>query len=111
MIDLTGYLDSYRKEIVDSVNGKYTPDIMKDKTFETLVKQLMASLSLGHNNQPSRDKVHEELARTIMHSMYCGWVSQAKKNRGAYTQQYVDSFKQGIAKAFETGQKYAEEKP
>jgi hypothetical protein len=84
---------------------------MKDNTFEALVKQLMLSLPLGNNDQPWRDKAHEELAMAIIRSMYCGWVSQAKKNKGAYTQQYIDSFKQGIAKAFEIGQKYAEEKP
>jgi len=47
----------------------------------------------------------------MIHSMWCGWLSQAKKNSGAYTQEYVDSFKQFIIRAFEVGQNYATERP
>jgi hypothetical protein len=32
-------------------------------------------------------------------------------NRGAYTREYVDRFKQSIIQAFEIGQNYASERP
>jgi len=36
-------------------------------------------MPLGRDDQI--DKAHEELAIAIIHSMWCGWLSQAKKNR------------------------------
>ena len=74
-----------------------------------MINLLRRWLQLGRDDQI--DKAHEELAIAIIHSMWCGWLSQAKKNRGIYTQQYVDSFKQVIIKAFEIGQDYAAIKP
>jgi hypothetical protein len=43
--------------------------------------------------------------------MWCGWLSEAKKNRGVFTQEYVNGFKQAIIRAFEIGQNYAPERP
>jgi hypothetical protein len=40
-----------------------------------------------------------------------GWLSQAKRNRDSYSQEYVDSFRNAINSAFELGQEYASERP
>ena len=42
----------------------------------------MNMLPIGHDGQRSRDKTHEGLAIAIIYSMCCGWLSQAKGNRG-----------------------------
>ena len=54
-----------------------------------------------------RDPAHNVLAMVIIYSMWCGWLSQAKANRGGYPREWVDSFKKLIVDAFEIGQKYS----
>jgi len=66
---------------------------------------------MGREGRTWEDKAHKELGITIIHSMWCGWLSQAKRNRGAYAPEDVDSFKQAIVRAFEIGQAYATERP
>jgi hypothetical protein len=47
----------------------------------------------------------------IMYSMWCGWLSQAKANKKAYSPEWVDNFKSMIIDAFEIGRDYATERP
>jgi hypothetical protein len=111
MIDLGEYFENHKKEMVDSVIAKESANAIHGASFEGLVSHLITTLPLGRDGQAWRDKAHEELAIAIIHSMWCGWLSQAKRNRNVYSQEYVDSFKQAINKAFEVGQKYADERP
>jgi hypothetical protein len=94
MADVIEYLRLHKSEIVDLVEAKHAPEAVRGETFEALVNHLMTSLPLG------RVKAHEELAVAIIDSM---WLSQAKMNRGAYTREYVDRFKQSIIQPFEIG--------
>jgi hypothetical protein len=111
MANISEYLRLHKNEIVDLVEAKHAPEAIRGETFEALVNHLMTSLPLGRDGQIWRDQVHEELAVAIIDSMWCGWLSQAKMNRGAYTREYVDRFKQSIIQAFEIGQNYASERP
>jgi hypothetical protein len=111
MIDLSEYFESHKGEIIDAVNAKESANAIDNKSFEGLANHLMTTLPLGREGKAWRDKAHEELAIAIIHSMWCGWLSQAKNNRGVYSPDYVEGFKQAIIKAFEIGQKYAAEKP
>jgi hypothetical protein len=55
-----------------------------------------------HNHQGEtgrRDQAHNVLATAIICSMWCGCLSQAKANKNAYTQEWVDSFKKSIIDA------------
>ncbi|HET7148844.1 MAG TPA: hypothetical protein VFI73_10140 [Candidatus Nitrosopolaris sp.] len=103
MLKVEEFLDEHKREIVDFVQQK--------NIFDMLVKALAEQIPLGRDGLTWEDKAHKELAVAMIHSMWCGWLSQAKKNSGAYTQGYVDSFKQFIIRAFEIGQNYATERP
>jgi hypothetical protein len=72
--------------------------------FSPVVTFYLPEDPLGRDGLTWEDKAHKELAVAMIHS-------QAKKNSGAYTQGYVDSFKQFIIRAFEVGQNYATERP
>jgi hypothetical protein len=102
MIDIPRYYQIHRQEIVDAVTAKETANAIQGNSFEGLVSHLKTTLPLGRDGQSWRDKAHEELAIAIIHSMWCGWLSQAKKNRGVYTQEYVDCFKHAFALCAQT---------
>jgi hypothetical protein len=51
------------------------------------------------------------LAMTMICSMWCGWISHARTNRGAYPSAWFDIFKKLIVDAFEIGQKYSRDQP
>jgi|SRR6478609_9313928 hypothetical protein len=74
-------------------------------------RKIFLKIPLGRDGVTWEDKAHKEQAVAMIHSMWCGWLSQAKKNSGAYTQGYVDSFKQFIIRAFEVGQNCTTERP
>jgi hypothetical protein len=106
MVDLNDYLKLNSKAIVDLVEKKYEP------TFEELATLLQGMFIVQHGDEVGkRDKAHNVLAEAIICSLWCGWLSQAKANRGVYPQEWVDSFKKLIVDAFETGQKYSKDKP
>jgi len=58
----------------------------------------------------SRDATHNVLAMAVICSMWCGWLSQAKANKNAYSQEYVNGFSKAIADAFQIGQAYSQDK-
>lgn len=102
------FLTSHKKEIVDFVEQKTAEQkIILDK----LTNELAVKMPLVKDGRTGIDKAHIELATAIVHSMWCGWLSEAKKNRRIYTQEYVNGFKQSIIRAFEIGQNYAIERP
>lgn len=113
MIVIDQYLKSHKKDIVDYIQDNYIPDnITNNPTFHNLASELQSKFVHDHRGQVGgRDQAHNVLTMAIMCSMWCGWLSQAKANKAAYTQKWVDSFKKAITDAFEIGQKYAKEKP
>ena len=86
--------------------------IVPSEVFEELAALLQGMFVVQHGSEVGkRDKAHNVLAEAIIYSLWCGWLSQAKVNRGAYPREWVDSFKKLIVDAFETGQKYSKDKP
>jgi len=105
---LDQFLASHKKEIVDFVEQKTAEQKI---IFDKLVNELAVKMPLVKDGKTGIDKAHIELATALVHSMWCGWLSEAKKNRGIYRQEYVNGFKQAIIRAFEIGQSYALERP
>jgi hypothetical protein len=112
-MDLNDYLKLDSNAMVDLVNKKYVPaEMTKNPTFNGLAALLMGKFIHRHGDEAGkRDQAHNVLAMVIIYSMWCGWVSQAKANRGAYPSEWVDSFKKLIVDAFEIGQKYSKDQP
>jgi hypothetical protein len=111
--EIDWYLKSHKKEMVHYIQANYIPaSITGDGTFNSLATELQNKFEHNHRGQTGgRDQAHNVLAMGILCAMWCGWLSQAKANRGAYIQQWVDSFKKAIVNAFEIGQNYAKERP
>jgi hypothetical protein len=109
-MSLNDYLKLNSNAIVDLVNKKYVPtEMTEEPIFEELAGLLMGMViardeSTGEIGK--RDQVHNVLAMTMIYSLWCGWVSQAKTNRGAYMRGTVEGFKKSIDDAFEIGKKY-----
>jgi hypothetical protein len=112
-IDLRQYLESQRQQIVDFLHQECIPDNLTGKqTFNNIATELQTRFVHNHRGQTGgRDKAHNVLAMAIICSLWCGWLSQAKTNRNAYTQEWVDSFKKAIIDSFEIGQEYSVVKP
>jgi hypothetical protein len=112
-MDLNDYLKLNSSAIVDLVNKKYVPaEMTKEPTFEELAALLMGMFIHQHGpDAGKRDQAHNVLAMVIIHSIWCGWLSQAKANRGEYTQESADRFKKLIDDVFEIGQKYSKDQP
>jgi hypothetical protein len=89
MIDLRGYLESQRNQIVDFMISECIPDSVTEKqTFNNIATELQTRFL--HNLRGKvggRDQAHNILTMAIMCSMWCGWLSQAKTNRKVYTQE------------------------
>jgi hypothetical protein len=106
-MDLNDYLKLNSNAIVDMVERKYVPD-----AFEELAGLLQGIFVHRHGSEEGkRDKAHNVLAEAILCSLWCGWLSQAIANKGAYPQEWVDSFKKLIVDAFEIGQSYSNDQP
>ena len=90
---------------------KYVPaEMSQESTFEGLATLLQGKFIVQHcSGVGKRDPAHNVLAMVIIYSMWCGWLSQAKANRGGYPQEWVDSFKKLIVDAFEICQQHAAE--
>jgi hypothetical protein len=113
MIDLRLYLESKKQQIADFIEAQNIPDnVTGNETFNNIATELQTRFPQNHRGQiGGRDKAHNVLAMTIMCSLWCGWLSQAKTNRNAYTQEWLDSFKKVITDAFEIGQEYSFQRP
>jgi hypothetical protein len=83
MLDVEQFLDEHKRKIVDFVQPK--------NIFDMLVNALAEQIPLGRDGLKLEDKPHKELAVAMIHSMWCGWLSQAKRNMSVYIR-YVDSF-------------------
>lgn len=112
MIDIHQYLQSNRDQIVKYIQDNFIPaSITSNDTFYSLAVELQNKFVHNHRGQiGGRDQAHNVLTMAIICSMWCGWLSQAKTNREAYTQEWVDSFKKAITDAFEIGQELSKTK-
>ena len=113
MVDLGEYLRTNSKEIVDFMNRKYIPSEMTDEpTFHGLATELQSLFVHNHRGKVGeRDQAHNVLAMAIICSLWCGWLTQAKTNRGAYTKEWINGFNKSIVDAFEIGQQYSRLQP
>jgi hypothetical protein len=113
LIEIDQYLRSHKEEIVDYIQGNFIPaNITGDSTFNSLATELQNKIVHNHRGELSgRDAAHNVLTMVLICTLWCGWLSQAKANRGAYSRDDVESFKKAIIDAFEIGQDYAKERP
>jgi hypothetical protein len=111
-MDLNDWLKGNSNVIVDLVNRRFVPAEMTEPVFNELVGLLQGIFITEKNGQMGlRDQAHNVLAMTMIYSLWCGWLSQAKANRGAYIKEGPDSFKKLIVDAFEIGQRHSKDQP
>jgi hypothetical protein len=104
---LRAFLEANRSDIVDYVEESQRQIPINSRVYTKLVTELFSDFRLSKDGiVPVIDKAHVELAIAICEALWCGWLSQAKANRGIYGD-YPERFKQAIITAFEIGQQYA----
>ena len=104
------FLEANSKALVDFIESNQRP-IRFDNIYSTLLAELTRQIPLEKKGTLVLDKAHIELAIGILEVLWCGWLSQAKANKGAIPEDYPARFKEAIIDAFEVGQKYAAERP
>ena len=108
-MDHKEFLQANKNQMIDFVESLRRQ--LSEGLLGALQLQLKEEFRLNHpGNPPHLDKAHVELSIAMLEAMWCGWLSQAKANRGVYTQEYVDGFKKAIIDAFEIGQEYSKER-
>ncbi len=113
MEELKAYLGTNKKQIIDFMEESITRVVpTTDDPYTRLTKKLAEDLPMEKNGQRGvTDRAHLELGRAIFESMWCGWLSQAKANRGVYSKDWPDKFEEAICDAIRIGRAYAEERP
>lgn len=113
MEELKAYLGTNKKQIIDFMEESITRVVpTTDDPYTRLAKKLAEDLPMEKNGQRGvTDRAHLELGRAIFESMWCGWLSQAKANRGVYSKDWPDKFEKAICDAITIGRAYAEERP
>ncbi|MGD0477370.1 MAG: hypothetical protein ABSB29_04275 [Nitrososphaerales archaeon] len=113
MKELKVYLDTNKKQIIDFMEEAIKRVVpTADDPYTRLTKRLAEDLPMEKNGQRGvTDRAHLELARAIFESMWCGWLAQAKANRGVYEGDWPDKFEEAIRDAIEIGRAYAKERP
>jgi hypothetical protein len=86
------FIENNKKALVDEVEAEVTSQI--------LVNELARQYPMSHG---SVDKAHEIWARALRDVLWLGWLSEAKKRRGAYDQAACDAIRQSLIDAFEAG--------
>ena len=108
MEELKPFLDANKKDIVDSIQALQRTIPSGNDAFANVVKELAERLPMQKNGQVGvTDKAHIELATAIFEAMWCGWLSQAKANRGVYATDWPDKFEEAICDAIKIGRAYA----
>jgi hypothetical protein len=107
MENLGAFLEANRKDIVDFVEGNQRPMAFESNAYAKVLNELVSVFPMTKG----LDKAHNELAIAILESMWCGWLSQAKANKGSYGKDDPEKFKRSILSAFEIGQQYAATRP
>ncbi len=94
--------------MVDFVEAITRPILTGNDPFTRLAEEIVKEFPMFKDNKPVlMDKVHYELALATIQSLWCGWISQAKANRSAYTIDTPDKFREAIDDAFTVGRDYS----
>ncbi len=105
---LAAFVEADRKEMVDFIQGNQRPIAIGNNVYGRLLNVLVSEFPMEKDGtSPVVDKAHIELAIAILQAVWCGWLSQAKANRGIYAKGWPEKFNQVIDRAFEIGQDYA----
>jgi hypothetical protein len=108
MEELKPFLDANKKEIIDLIEGIQRVVPSGNGVETKLIAELVSRLSMQKYDQFGvTDKAHVELAHAIIEAMWCGWLSQAKANRGVYALDWPDKFEEAILDAIRIGRQYA----
>ncbi len=107
MSQLGRFLKVNEKELIDFIEGNQRPIAIGNNLFAKLLEELVNYIPLS----TGLDKAHIELAIAILESFWCGWLSRAKANRGAYSTDFPERMKKAIFTAFELGQDYSIRRP
>lgn len=100
MDGLENYLDARKRQLVDEVEAEVS--------LVTLANELVRRFPVSHGGI---DKAHIVWSRCLRDVVWLGWLSEAKRRRGAYSDQICADMKQSISQAFEIGRQYAIERP
>jgi len=100
MDNLERYMKEQKQKLVDEVEAELISI--------TLVNELVRLFPMSHG---AIDKTHMIWARCLRDLVWLGWLSEAKKRRGAYSAAICDSLEQSLGKAFDIGKQYATERP
>lgn len=112
MEELKPFLDANKKDIVDFVESNQRPMAIGSNAYARLLSELTSRLPMSKDGAtPVLDKAYHELAIAIIEAMWCGWLSQAKANRGAYARDWPDKFEEAICDAIKIGREYASSRP
>ena len=106
-------MQANRNELVDYIQTEVrTIPTNHDSAYYDLLQELRADIIAEKNGiQGVLDKMHFELAIAVLEAIWCGWLSQAKANRGRYPSDAPDRFRQMILGAFDIGRDLAATKP
>jgi len=113
MGELKAYLGTNKKQIIDFMETEIKRVVpTSDDPYTRLTRKLAEDLPMETDGRKGvTDRAHLELARAIFESMWCGWLAQAKADRGVYQHDWPDKFEKAIRDAIEVGRAYAKERP
>lgn len=109
------FMDRYKDQIVDFIEKKIVEDVPpKYEIYDRLLNELVNEFPFGpEDGKPYYDKTHIILANALTASLWCGWLSQAMVNKQEpkFKAEYLDQFQRAITKAYDTGRRYAKQRP
>lgn len=100
MNEIEDFLNKNKKILVDEVEGELS--------MIHVVSELLKKYPMSHGQI---DKVHQIWARSLRDALWLGWLSEAKRRRGAYNDNICKDIEDSLIQAFKIGQKYAIERP
>lgn len=111
METLKKFLEANKKDFVDLIEQRPLT-LARGSEHPNLLAELVKQIPITKDRKTLVvDKAHRELGIAILEALWCGWLSQAKANKGDYPKEGPGMFKEAIVDAFEIGQKYAAERP
>lgn len=105
------FLEENQDSIIDYIQSQVRTTVGVDVIYGKLMVELGTDILLGKNSLVGIDKMHAELANAILETMWCGWLSQAKANSGAYPKEMPRRVREIILNAFEVGKDLAKTRP
>ena len=96
--------------LVDYIEEKNIYVVRGDNAYRCLLDEVISRIPMTSNATGRADKAQAILARAIMLSLWCGWLSKAKGNRGAYPEGMSKFWKKLMDDAFKVGETYAKDR-